>query len=219
MDDVDAHLARGGSAPLPAAEMAELNRLLADPAVWAEAGFDLADRVVDAVAAAAPAVPPAASPPIPTRIGASTTRRRSRRIPYSIAAVAASVAVALGLTIGLSADHQHTPPRYAVALRGTALAPAAAGHAVLTRTSSGWAIYLDARGLARRADGTCYEAWLKNSDGELVPVGTFNEADDVRLWAGAAPTAYPILTVTRQRIGEVSSSGQVVLTGRAVPAS
>jgi hypothetical protein len=132
--------------------------------------------------------------------------------------VAAAVVVAVGLAAALSGDNQHSRPRYAVALRGTALAPGAAGHATLTKTSSGWAISLDASGLPRRAGTGCYEAWLKNGAGALVPVGTFNEPKDVKLWAGVAPTAFPILTVTRQRVGDVSSSGQVVLSGTAAPA-
>jgi hypothetical protein len=218
MDDVDAHLAGGPGAELPAAELARLNRLLADPAVWAEAGIDLGDRVVGAVTAAAPSARSAEPPAPPARIGVRAPGRRSRGIWYSIGAAAAAVVVALGLAIGLSSDHQHGPVRYAVALQGTALAPGASGHAILTKTSSGWEVYLDADGLPRRADGTYYEAWLKRSDGVLVPVGTFNEGKDVRMWAGVPPSAYAVLTVTRQRIGEVSSSGQVVVSGTVAPA-
>jgi Anti-sigma-K factor rskA len=220
MDDVGAHLAGGDGPDLTAAELAELDRLLADPAVWAEAGVDLSDRVVDAVTAAARAESSAEGPADAPRPPATLVprRRRSHRSWYSIVAVAAAVIVALGLAAALSSDHEHARLRFAVALRGTALAPGVSGHATLTRTSSGWEVYLDADGLPRRSGSGCYEAWLKNSAGVLVPIGTFNKANDVRLWAGAPPTAYPILTVTRQQVGDATSSGEVVLSGTARPA-
>ena len=48
----------------------------------------------------------------------------------------------------------------------------------------------------------------------LVPVGTFNDARKVTLWAGVPPTAFPTLTVTRQRAdGNPASSGERVLIG------
>jgi hypothetical protein len=48
----------------------------------------------------------------------------------------------------------------------------------------------------------------------LVPVGTFNDARRVTLWAGVPPTAFPALTVTRQRAGAgPASSGERVLAG------
>jgi Anti-sigma-K factor rskA len=216
MDDVGAHLSGGEGPDLTAAELDDLNRLLADPAVWAEAGVDLSDRVVEAVTAAARG-DRSADDPLPA-VKRFPDSRRPRRAWYSVVAVAAAVLVALGLATALSGDHEHARLRYAVALRGTALAPDAHGHATLTRTASGWEIYLDARGLPRRAGAGCYEAWLKNSAGVLVPVGTFNEPEDVRLWAGAAPTAFPILTVTRQLVGDTSSSGEVVVSGTARPA-
>lgn len=216
MDDVGAHLAGGDGPDLTAAELAELDRLLADPAVWAEAGVDLGDRVVAAVTAAARADRPAEAPRPPATLVPGPGR--SRRRWYSIVAVAAAVVAALGLAAALSGDHDHGRLQFAVALHGTALAPGASGHATLTRTSSGWEVYLDAHGLPRRAGTGCYEAWLKNSAGVLVPIGTFNEAKDVRLWAGAPPTAFPILTVTRQRVGDASSSGEVVISGTARPA-
>jgi hypothetical protein len=218
MDDVDAHLAGSSTgADLPAAELAELNRLLADPAVWAEAGVDLSERVVAAVSAAARSADLPEPRSIATPVSAAIGRRRSHRTGYSIVAVAAAVIVAIGLGVGLSGDRQHGLVRYSVALRGTTLAPNASGHATLTKTASGWEVYLDAKGLPRRSGDGYYEAWLKNSDGVLVPIGTFNEPEDVRLWAGTAPTAYPILTVTRQRVGDESSSGDVVVAGTAVP--
>ena len=82
-------------------------------------------------------------------------------------------------------------------LTGTALAPAAHGHATLTKTRARWRIELTATGLPRRDEGRYSEAWLTNSHGTLVPVGTFDNAVDITLWAGVPPTAFPTLTVTK----------------------
>ena len=47
-----------------------------------------------------------------------------------------------------------------------------------------------------------------------MPVGTFNDARKVTLWAGVKPPAFPVLTVTRQRAdGNPASSGERVLLG------
>lgn len=101
---------------------------------------------------------------------------------------------------------------------GTALAPDASGSATLTKTEWGWRIELSATGLPRLAGGRYYEAWLKGRAGVLVPVGTFNDARKVTLWAGVPPTEYPGFTVTRQRAGgSPASSGQRVLTGSVHP--
>jgi hypothetical protein len=84
----------------------------------------------------------------------------------------------------------------------------------LSKTASGWRIELAASGLPRLAGGRYYEAWLKSRAGVLVPVGTFNDARKVTLWAGVPPPEYPSFTVTRQRAGgSPASSGERVLTG------
>jgi hypothetical protein len=101
---------------------------------------------------------------------------------------------------------------------GTTLVPDAKGSATLTKSGSGWRIELAATGLPRLANGRYYEAWLKNPAGALVPVGTFNDARNVTLWAGVPPPQYPSLTVTRQRAGgSPASSGERVLTGTIQP--
>jgi Anti-sigma-K factor rskA len=127
------------------------------------------------------------------------------------AAGAAALVVAVGLTVirsGTSAQRFHA------ALAPTALAQGARGEATLTKTSSGWRIELDARGLPRLAGGRFYEAWLRNSAGVLVPIGTFNEGRKVTLWAGVSPKDFPTLTVTRERAdGAQASSGEKVLVG------
>jgi hypothetical protein len=99
-------------------------------------------------------------------------------------------------------------------VQGTPLAPAAHGSATLTKTTSGWRIQLSATGLPRREGKNYYQAWLKNADGILVPVGTFNDARKVTLWSGVPVTKFRTLTVTQQVAnGDPKSSGRKVLTG------
>jgi hypothetical protein len=133
------------------------------------------------------------------------------RVALAGAAAIAVVAVAIGVVVsrsGTSAQQFHA------ALAATDLAPRANGNATLTKTSSGWRIELDAVGLPRLDAGRFYEAWLKNAAGVLVPVGTFNEGQNVTLWAGVSPKQFKTLTVTRERAdGDQASSGEKVLVG------
>jgi hypothetical protein len=122
------------------------------------------------------------------------------------------------LAIVLSNGSGSPSTRFAMVVSGTALAPDAHGSASLTKTTSGWRIELSASGLPRLAGGRYYQAWLKNPAGVLVPIGTFNDARNVTLWAGVPPTAFPALTVTRQRAdGNPASSGERVLLGTLSP--
>jgi hypothetical protein len=145
------------------------------------------------------------------RIEAQRGARRAPTRRRLVVVAAAAVVVATSLTVFRS----NTSGRYLhAALAPTALAPDARGEATLRRTSSGWRIELDARGLPRLADGRFYEAWLRNSAGTLVPIGTFNEARKVTLWAGVSPKDFPTLTVTREWAdGVQASSGEKVLVG------
>lgn len=86
-------------------------------------------------------------------------------------------------------------------------------------TPSGWRFDLDIEGLDRLDDGDYYQAWLKNDEGTLVPIGSFNEGTDIVLWAGVSPVDYPTLTVTRESAdNEQASSGDLVFSGEVVPA-
>ena len=70
----------------------------------------------------------------------------------------------------------------------------------------------------RREGALFYQAWLRNSAGVLVPIGTFNDGRKVTLWAGVSPKEYRSLTVTRERAdGNQASSGEKVLVGTATP--
>lgn len=194
--------------PADAAELDDLRALLADESLWVEPDPGLADRVLSSITDAA-----AQSPPLAPVVDLDA--RRARRIRYAVVGVAAAVLLAVGVALGVGQTHSH-PVRFAAALAGTDLASGASGQATLTQTTGGWRIQLHATGLPRLDNGSYYEAWLKNADGVLVPVGTFNQPTGVTLWAGVAPTSFPTLTVTRQTVGGgAASSGQVVLKGTA----
>jgi hypothetical protein len=199
-DDRIAYLAGDDSAGLSRAERDELDALrgvLSDPAAWIEPPADLQERVVAAVADGG-------------------TPRRSRAVRYAVVGVAATAVLAGGVAVGLHVTQGSRSVEYAAALGGTGLAPKASGSVTLTKTVSGWRIHLHATGLPRRDNGGYYEAWVKDGTGALVPVGTFNQPDDVTLWAGVPPTTHPTFTVTRQLAnGDPASTGQVVLLGTA----
>jgi hypothetical protein len=138
------------------------------------------------------------------------TVRTPRRLALGAVAAAAVTAAAVAVVVSTSSHGT----RFQAALGPTTLAPGARGDATLTKTSSGWRINLDATGLPRLSGDRFYEAWLRNSTGVLVPIGTFNEPRDVTLWAGVSPTNYKVLTVTREQAdGNQASSGEKVLVG------
>jgi hypothetical protein len=143
-------------------------------------------------------------------------QRRVRRVraPRRLVLIGAPAIAALAVGIGVFASGS-SGERFHAALAATDLQPGARGDATLVKTSSGWRIELDATGLPRLAGGRFYEAWLRNSAGVLVPIGTFNEGRNVTLWAGVSPKSFTTLTVTREQAdGDQASSGEKVLTGR-----
>ncbi len=208
-DDRVAELAGDGGLSLDPAEQAELEELralLADPAVWAEPDPSLEDRVVSAITTEASQRP---GRPVATRPYA-----RSRR-PWMFAVAGVAAAALIALAVSFSLRSGTSSPEFSMALTATELIPGAQGNATLTKTDSGWRIELDATGLPRLDSGRFYQAWLRNADGVLVPIGTFNEGQKVTLWAGVSPVDFPTLTVTQEAAdGEQASSGQRVLVGQ-----
>jgi anti-sigma-K factor RskA len=142
---------------------------------------------------------------------------RGRRVetPRRLLVIAASATAVLTVAIGLSVFRtDRSPEQFRAVLAPTALVPDASGDATLTKTSSGWRIELDATELPRLENGRYYQAWLRNTAGVLVPIGTFNEGRKVTLWAGVRPTDFTTFSVTRERAdGDQSSSGEKVLVG------
>jgi Anti-sigma-K factor rskA len=219
-DEVVAYLAGQVDSAAGPGDTTRLERsrsLLADPALWSEPSPDLEQRIVDAVTAASrPAV---VSGPASVSDGPAVTdlaesrRRSSHRLRNALLGAAAAVILAVGVATVITTTRDH-PMQFAAAVKGTPLAPSATGSVTMTKTSNGWRIHLDATGLPRLDNGRYYQAWLKNSAGTLVPIGTFNQAHDVTLWSGVAPSDYPTVTVTRQQADSgPASSGQKVLVG------
>ena len=210
-DERIAYLAGDDSATVDDSEhpdLDELRDLLADPSTWIEPPAHLEDAVVAAIAAertsAAPVVPerPAV---IPIR-----SRRRRARVLIGTAAAAAAAVVAVAV---MALDAPGPTADLAATLEPTELAATATGEATFTKTSSGWRIELHAE-LPRLDGGRFYEAWLKGDDDALVSIGTFNEGDDVVLWAGVSPVDHPTITVTEEADdGDAASSGRRVLVG------
>jgi hypothetical protein len=183
------------------------------------ASSELAERLGEqqrAVALARSATNGVEAPPaLRARIEGKRAARRMRvsRRPVLVGAAAtAALAVAVGVAVFRSGT---SGVRFHAALAATDLVPGATGAATLSKTSSGWRVELNATGLPRLAGGGFYEAWLRNSAGVLVPIGTFNEGRKVTLWAGVSPKSFTTLTVTRERAdGDQASSGDNVLIGR-----
>ena len=148
---------------------------------------------------------------------AAGVRGRRRHV---LAGAATTLIAVPALAVALNVVGSHpSAGHFGAALGPTALAPGARGDATLTMTSSGWRVELSAAGLPRLAGRSFYEAWLRNSAGVLVPIGTFNEPRKVTLSAGVSPKDFATLTVTREKAdGDQSSSGQKVLAGTIVRA-
>jgi hypothetical protein len=179
-----------------------LDDLLADTSMWIEPPRDLEDVVVWAVADAAAETPATSRAP-----------RRRRRTASRFAAAAALAAALVAGSVVLSGGPSSTG--YAGDLRATGLAPRAHASVDITRTSAGFRVRLDARGLPRLAHGEFYEAWMRDAAGTLVPLGTFSSSNGrVTLWSGVSPRQFPTFTITiEQSDGNQASSGQRVLMG------
>lgn len=189
--------------------LANLRGMLDEPAIWEQPSPTLEAAIVDAVRAEAgddvnarPVVP------APGRI---RRHRRMRWIGGAVAAAAAAVVVVLLIS---PIDPDSDDEQLAASLTDAEVPPDVTGDATFTQTDSGWEIELDAPELPRLDDGQYYQAWLKSADDVTVPIGTFNEGDDVVLWAGVSPRDFPTITVTSERDdGDQTSSGIVVLSG------
>jgi anti-sigma factor RsiW len=182
------------------------------------ASSELAERLGEqqrAVALARSATNGVETPPaLRARIEAQRAAR-SMRVSFRPVLVGAVATAVLALAVGVAVFRSGTSgERFHAALAATDLVPGATGAATLSKTSSGWRIELNATGLPRLAGGRFYEAWLRNSDGVLVPIGTFNEGRKVTLWAGVSPKSFTTVTVTREQAdGDQTSSGEKVLVG------
>lgn len=218
-DDRIAYLS-GDDVMLPDDERAELDELLVllgDRSLWAEPSADLEDRVVATIVAEAAAGGSGPGvrtpPPAPRTLPVAVPSRRART--WQVIAAAAAIVLAVGVTASFITRRSPSGERFSMTLAPPdGSASNVSGTVDLRRTSSGWRIQLDAPELPRLDAGRFYEAWLRNTTGVLVPIGTFNEGDDVVLWAGVSPREFSTLTVTEESAdGDQVSSGVRVLVG------
>jgi hypothetical protein len=151
------------------------------------------------------------------RVEAQRPARRARASRRLVLIGATATAAVVALALGLAVFRSDTGgEQFRAALEPTELVPGASGEATMTKTSSGWRIELDATGLPRLDGVRFYAAWLRSPEDVLVPIGTFNESQEVTLWAGVSPKDFPTLTVTRERAdNDQASSGERVLVGTA----
>ncbi len=132
-----------------------------------------------------------------------------------IAAAAAMILIVLAA--GLSGVFTSGTEQY-VALAGTDIQPGATGAAWVRETGSGWWIKLEIEDLPAADEGTYYEGWVWNDDGEGVSIGTFHlrgGINSVELWSGVDPADYPSIWITLEdEDGNPSASNRVVMRGR-----
>ena len=201
----------GTLAPAEAGELSLLAGLLGDPSTWAEPAAPLEDAVVQAVEAASPVAgaPSGAQAARPE----ATPRRRVRWLAAPAAAAIAAV-IAIAALSGGSGGADFTAN-----LAAATGAPGAHASASITKNQAGFRVVLDAHGLPKLAPGHYYQAWLKDSHGTLVPIGTFSSSDGrVTLWSGVSPKDFNVISVTIEAAdGDQGSSGDKVLTGEVHP--
>ena len=148
----------------------------------------------------------------------SLASRRRRRLLWAVPAAAAAAAV---FTIAvLEVDEAVNSPdlgtTYTAA--GVGRASAASAEVSVAASAAGFSVVLDAHDLPGAGAGRYYAAFLSNSRGVSVPLGSFHARKTGRpitLWSGVDPKEYPTFTVTYQREGEPPEpSEDVVLQGR-----
>ncbi|MGD2101664.1 MAG: anti-sigma factor [Acidimicrobiia bacterium] len=196
------YLASGSEGESPDREgLDRIRHILGQDSTWSEPPPEVADRLMATIGEddLAPSLPP--SP--------------NRRWPWIAAAAAGVVLVVAAALTGIlgSGDEQ------SIVMAGTSIEPTATGHASITDSGSGWWIRLEVEGLPAAGEGTYYEAWLWNDQGDGISVGTFHLRDHrspVVLWSGVDPEAYPSLWVTLEpEDGDPSASEQIVMRGRS----
>ncbi|MGD2061803.1 MAG: anti-sigma factor [Acidimicrobiia bacterium] len=185
-----------GSAPSDVERLDAIRSALAAESTWAQPPPDVAGRVLDAIEEE-------------VGQGDSETRRWGW-----IAAAAALILIVLAA--GLSGVFTSGTTQY-VALAGTDLQPDATGTAWVGETGSGWWIKLEVEDLPAADEGTYYEGWVWNDDGEGVSIGTFHlrgGVNSIELWSGVDPAEYPSIWITLEdEDGNPSASNRVVMRG------
>ena len=146
--------------------------------------------------------------------GQPERRRRGHRAGLTLALLGTAAAAVLAFMLVVAPNRDSQSVEFG--LNGTGLVAGAQGTAEVTREESGLRIELNATGLPRRDNGLFYQAWLRNNAGQLIPIGTFHDGNNVVLWAGVSLDDYPTLTITEEEANnDHASSGQRVLVGTA----
>lgn len=205
MTEDRANYLASGSGPEPTdAERLDLLRdVLSREATWAEAPPEVADRVFATIRSETP--PKSVAP----------TRDRPRWLAPVAAVIGLAAVVAL--IAGLTGVFSPTVEQF-IAMEGTDLQPEATGQAAIRETDSGWWIRLDISDLPPADEGTYYEGWVWNDDGDGVSIGTFHLRggdESVALWSGVDPASYPAIWVTLEdEDGDPGASDRIVMWGR-----
>lgn len=191
-----------GLGPSDRERLDQIRDILGQEATWSEPPPEVADRLLAAIGAhKTPSGKPKSDP--------------ARRWALPAAALVAAAAVVISV-MGLLGVFS-APDEQVVAIAGTELEPGATGHAAIRETESGWWIRLDVNDLPAAEDGTYYEGWVWNDEGEGVSIGTFHfrgGEQSVVLWSGVDPEDYPAIWVTLEdEDGDPSASDRVVMRG------
>jgi hypothetical protein len=198
---------------------AELAAMLADVTMWVEPPSGLGDRIADAVRSEAElGVPEANQAGVLSLDG----RRRTWLRPALLGAAAAIVFLFGGIVVLSALSGVEETETFSAELISTGLIPDVGGGIDVTSFDSGLQIDLSAPGLPRRDDGAFYEGWVRTVDGNLFPVGTFHDGDDVTLWAGVELDRIELFTITLETTAgpddpAQTSSGEVVLKAAITP--
>ena len=205
----------------------DLASILSDPSLWETS--DPADEAaifaaIDELAAAEPATAAPGLPNTPVTVPVDLSHEE---LPSNVVSIssnrrwagpfAAGIAAALALVLGISAVTGGSDRNgIELALNGTELAPEADGVVEIVETPNGTVLLLDVSGLPPAAEGSYYEAWVRQDAEVGVSAGTFHlrgGGGDIELWAGVSAEDYPLFTVTIQDEADPVSSGRVVLRG------
>lgn len=205
MSDQRAEYLASASAPGPAdPERLDLIRdILGRDATWVEPPPGVADRLLAAIGSEKRAAEP---------VPAARTRRWGRAAAVVVGAAAVALVVAGLLGVFPTAEEQVIP------IAGTDLEPGASGQVTIKETDAGWWIRLDVEDLPAATEGTYYEGWVWNDEGDGVSIGTFHLRggdQSVVLWSGVDPADYPAIWVTLENEdGDPAASDSIVMWGR-----
>ncbi|MEJ7561133.1 MAG: anti-sigma factor [Ilumatobacteraceae bacterium] len=205
-------------APDELAAMEVLARRLRDPALWSSPAPGLGTSIAGAIDEQRTRDDVAAELERLDRQSQRARAARRRRLRPLLAAAAAVIVVTAGVVaVGQLRGGDEPPGARGLDIDGTELAPEASATATVNTGGNGVAILLDIEGLEPAPEGSFYQGWVRNAEGDLVTIGTFHmrEGDGrVTLWSGVDVADYPTLTVTLQEEGaRADSSGQTVLRG------